>query len=205
MQPEGGQGRGGPKIENRADPPLPRDGTKSKIEVQSIGRVAHGRSWPPDDERWEDLESEIEIDPVWAEALDGLEGFSHVWVVWCLDRSPAGDALDTLRVHPQGRQEVPEVGLFATRSPRRPNPIAITAVRLLERRGNRLYVLGLDACVGSPVLDLKPYLRRGDLIPDATTAAWLERLWQIQDEERGKLIADSCKEVYGAKVQDRFK
>ena len=80
---------------------------------------------------------------------------------------------------------MPEVGLFATRSPRRPNPIAITAVRLLARRGRCLDVLGLDACVGSPILDLKPYLRRGDLIPDATAPAWLEQLWQLHDREAG--------------------
>jgi len=164
---------------------------ESKIELHSIGKVTHGRPWPPGDEVWEELEAEIDIDPAWAEALDGIEGFSHVWVVWCPDRSPAGEALDTLRVHPEGRQELPEVGLFATRSPRRPNPIAITAVRLLERRGNCLRVLGLDACTGSPILDLKPYLRRGDLIPAATSPAWLDHLWQIQDKERGRPIADS--------------
>ena len=164
---------------------------KSKIQLQSIGRVIRGRPWPPGDERWEELESDIEIDPAWTEALDGLDGFSHIWVVWWLDRSPAGDVLDSMHVHPQGRQEMPEMGIFATRSPRRPNPIAITAVRLLERRDNRLRVLGLDASVDSPILDLKPYLRRGDLIAGATSPAWLECLWQIQDKERGSLLVDS--------------
>jgi len=153
--------------------------------------VLRGRPWPPGDEPWEEQESEIELDPAWAGALDGLDGFSHVWVVWWLDRAPAGDTSAALRVHPEGREEIPEVGLFATRSPRRPNPIAITAVRLLERLGNRLHVVGLDACVGSPILDLKPYLRRGDLIPDATMPAWLDHLWQLHDQERSQQPATS--------------
>jgi tRNA (Thr-GGU) A37 N-methylase len=79
---------------------------------------------------------------------------------------------------------MPLRGIFATRSPRRPNPIAITAVRLLERQGARLRVQGLDAYQGTPILDLKPYLRRGDLIPEAAMPAWLEQLWRIHDEER---------------------
>jgi tRNA-Thr(GGU) m(6)t(6)A37 methyltransferase TsaA len=158
---------------------------RSKDGLRPIGRVTHGRPWPPGDGRWEDQPSEIELDPAWAEALDGLEGFSHVWVVWWPDRVPSVDASGALHVHPEGQEQMPKVGLFATRSPRRPNPIAITAVRLLARRGIWLDVVGLDACVGSPILDLKPYLRRGDLIPDATAPAWLEQLWQLLDREAG--------------------
>lgn len=126
--------------------------------------------------------AEIEIDTPWLEALDGIEGFSHIWVVWWLHRAESPPA--SLRVHPEGRNELPLVGLFATRSPRRPCPLAITAVRLLGRQGHLLRVEGLDALVGTPVLDIKPYLRRGDLIPDAAMPDWLERLWQIHDRER---------------------
>jgi tRNA-Thr(GGU) m(6)t(6)A37 methyltransferase TsaA len=154
------------------------------LVVCPIGWVIRGRPWPPGNEPWEEQVAEIDLDPAWTEALDGLDGFSHIWVVWWLDRASVGDTPGILRIHPEGREEIPEVGLFATRSPRRPNPIAITAVRLLGRQGNRLHVLGLDACVGSPILDLKPYLRRGDLIPDATTPAWLDHLWQLHDQER---------------------
>jgi tRNA-Thr(GGU) m(6)t(6)A37 methyltransferase TsaA len=157
-----------------------------ELVVRPIGRVVCGRPWPPGDERWEEQTAEIELDSAWSEALDGLEDFSHVWVVWWLDRTPAGDTPGILHVHPEGREEIPEVGLFATRSPRRPNPIAITAVRLLGCRRNRLFVMGLDASVGSPILDLKPYLRRGDLIPDAASPAWLDHLWQLHDDEHGQ-------------------
>jgi tRNA-Thr(GGU) m(6)t(6)A37 methyltransferase TsaA len=125
--------------------------------------------------------AEITIDATWEEALDGIEGFSHIWVLWWIDRFD--DPPEARRVHPEGRLEMPLVGLFATRSPHRPFPIGLTAVRLLERRGNRLVVEGLDAFVGTPVLDLKPYLRRGDMIPEAGMPDWLERLWQIHDAQ----------------------
>jgi tRNA-Thr(GGU) m(6)t(6)A37 methyltransferase TsaA len=148
---------------------------ESALTLRPIGQVVRG-------DRGEEGEAEIEIDPAWADALDGIEGFSHIWVVWWLDRSDGPP--DGLRVHPERREEMPLVGIFATRSPQRPNPVAITAVRLLERRGAQLRVQGLDACQGTPVLDLKPYLRRGDQIHGATAPDWLERLWRIHDQEK---------------------
>ena len=154
------------------------------LRVRPIGRVSRGRPWPPGEEPWEDQEAEIEIDPAWSGALDGLEGFSHVWIIWWLDRTEPDDSPPVLHVHPEGRRELPAVGVFATRTPRRPNPIAITVVRLLAREDNRLRVLGLDACQGTPVLDLKPYLRRGDAVEEAATPDWLEALWRMHDEER---------------------
>jgi tRNA-Thr(GGU) m(6)t(6)A37 methyltransferase TsaA len=132
----------------------------------------------------EDGASEITIDATWAEALEGLDGFSHIWVVWWIDRfdKPPERKL----VHPEGRSEMPLVGIFATRSPHRPCPVGITAVRLLRRNGRKLYVEGLDAFRGTQVLDIKPYLRRGDLIEEAGAPEWLARLWQIHDAERSE-------------------
>jgi tRNA (Thr-GGU) A37 N-methylase len=60
----------------------------------------------------------------------------------------------------------------------------MTAVRLINHEGRRLQVRGLDAYEGTPVLDIKPYLRKGDLIPEATMPEWLERLWEIHARER---------------------
>ncbi len=154
---------------------------RQRLSLQPIGYVVAGRRRGAKDDRWEEQEAEIEIDPAWAGALDGIEGFSHIWVLWWLDQAGPPTAL---HVHPERRRELPAVGFFATRSPQRPNPIALTAVRLLARRGNRLRVQGLDAYEGTPILDLKPYLRRGDQIPEATIAPWLERLWQLHDQER---------------------
>lgn len=167
-------------------------GETGVLRLGPIGRVVRGRPGPGQastelarqgqGEPREEGSAEIEIDLAWVGALDGIEGFSHIWVVWWLDRyeSPPSSP----RVHPEGRPEMPLVGLFATRSPHRPCPIAITAVRLLARQGARLRVEGLDANEGTPVLDIKPYLRRGDLIPEATAPDWLERLWRMHDEER---------------------
>ncbi len=124
----------------------------------------------------------LRVIPPGPKRCDGLEGFSHIWIVWWLD---GFDEPPTSQfVHPEGRTEIPQVGLFATRSPHRPNPIAMTAVRLLEHREDRLRVEGLDAYEGSPILDIKPYLRRGDQIPEAEMPDWLEHLWRIHDEER---------------------
>jgi tRNA-Thr(GGU) m(6)t(6)A37 methyltransferase TsaA len=158
--------------------------TERELTLTPIGYVATGRPPADNSNAWEKAAAEIEIDGAYAGALDGIEGFSHIWVIWWLDRSPAEEPPETLRVHPEGRPEMPLVGIFATRSPRRPNPIAMTLVRLLKRQGGRLHVQGLDAYEGTPILDLKPYLQRGDRIPEATMPHWLERLWRIHDEER---------------------
>lgn len=153
-----------------------------EVRMRPIGWVASGRSTAAHDDRWQEETAEIEIDAGWAGALDGIEEFSHIWVLWWLDRFEGPP--DFTHVHAEHREEMPLVGIFATRSPRRPNPLAMTAVRLLERKGERLYVQGLDAYEGTPVLDIKPYLRRGDLIGEATMPAWLEELWRIHDRER---------------------
>jgi tRNA-Thr(GGU) m(6)t(6)A37 methyltransferase TsaA len=157
-------------------------GEGRELKLHPIGRVVKGRPRGEQDARWETETSELEIDPAWAGALDGLEDFTHIWVVWWLDRYETPP--DTLRVRPECKRELPLVGIFATRSPHRPNPIALTAVRLLERHGATLRVEGLDAYEGTQILDIKPYLRRGDMIPEAQMPAWLEELWRIHDGER---------------------
>ena len=154
---------------------------KRTLTLAPIGRVVRGAAYPPEP-GWEEREAEVEVDAAWAKALDGIEEFSHVWLLWWLDRRDAPP--EALRVHPEGRPEMPLVGIFATRSPRRPNPLAMTVVELLGREGRRLRVRGLDAAQGTPVLDIKPYLRRGDQIPGATVPGWLEQLWALHDQER---------------------
>jgi tRNA-Thr(GGU) m(6)t(6)A37 methyltransferase TsaA len=96
----------------------------------------------------------IEILPEFAEALDGLEGFSHVIVLFHFHR--AGPA--KLKSVPPG-QSRPR-GIFSTRSPHRPNPLGLSVLRLLRRDGRRLEVSGLDIINGTPVLDIKPYTSR---------------------------------------------
>jgi tRNA-Thr(GGU) m(6)t(6)A37 methyltransferase TsaA len=144
-----------------------------ELTLRPIGVVHNSVSSGRREVEWEKIESEIEVNSEWADALDGIEDFSHVWVLFYLSGSPLPESP---RTRPQGRDDAPLVGRFATRSPVRPNPIGLTPVELLAIEGNRLQVMGLDAFDGTPVLDLKPYLPRGDSIPHARVPEWLTRL-----------------------------
>lgn len=150
------------------------------IQFKSIGFVRNSIDEAHRDTRWEEIESEIVIDERWRDALDGIEQFSHLWIIFFIDRV---DAPADLKIRPMKRDDMPLVGIFATRSPQRPNPIGIRAVELLEVRENVLRVRGLDALNGSPVLDLKPYLTRGDAIPDARVSEWVEKFWATLDHK----------------------
>ena len=99
----------------------------------------------------EDGVSTIEVFTEYAEGLFRIEEFNELDVLFVFDRSVGYDML----VHPRGDPVNPLRGVFATRSPRRPNPIGLTRVRLVERRGNLLKVQGLDALVGTPIVDIK--------------------------------------------------
>jgi tRNA (adenine37-N6)-methyltransferase len=94
----------------------------------------------------------IEILEEFAEGLKDIEGFSHLYVLWVFHQHEGFELLATL----PGQTE--PHGVFATRAPRRPNPIALTVVELLARDGRRLRVHGVDMVDGTPILDIKPYL-----------------------------------------------
>ena len=121
-------------------------------------------------QRPDDLISEIIIDESLTEALDNLDEFSHIIVLYWIHKSPRKAPV---KVHPRGNPEKKLMGVFATRSPDRPNPIGKSTVRLLERRENVLKVQGLDAIDGSPVLDIKPYIPGYDSIDDAGAPPWM--------------------------------
>lgn len=148
--------------------------------VHPIGHVENGIT-ELDGVVWEDVESTLVLEPEYADGLDGIEDFSHIIVICYLHRREETDR-HRLRVHPQGREDLPLVGVFATRSPKRPNPIAVTVVSLLGRQANMLRVKGLDMAHGTPVLDIKPYLPRGDGVENARVAEWLRRLWETNDK-----------------------
>lgn len=98
-----------------------------------------------------EAEGTIEILPEFAQGLTDIEGFSHLFVIWAFDRS---DGFNLLVTPPT--DDKPH-GVFATRSPRRPNPIALTVVELLGRENGTLHVRGIDMLDGTPILDIKPY------------------------------------------------
>ena len=123
---------------------------------------------------WQDVVSEIVIDRSLTEALDNLDEFSHIIVLYWMHRTAATDKLPA-KTHPRGNQELPLVGRFATRSPNRPNPVGKATVRLLQRQGNVLKVQGLDAIDGTPVIDIKPYIPGYDSATDARAPKWITK------------------------------
>ena len=124
------------------------------------------------------LVSEIVIFPKWEELLDGIEGFSHILVLyWPHLIDP--ERRNLKKVHPMGRKDLPRQGIFATCSPARPNPILVSAVRLLERKGNTIKVEGLEAVDGSPIIDIKPYSKNYYGADNPTVPDWMA---QIQRE-----------------------
>ncbi len=150
------------------------------IRLEPIGFIRNAIDEAHRDTHWEEIESEIVIDERWRDALDGIEQFSHIWIIFFIDRV---DAPADLKICPMKRDDMPLVGIFATRSPQRPNPIGIRAAELIQVRGNILRVRGLDALNGSPVLDLKPYLTRGDAIPNARVSEWVQKFWMTLDHK----------------------
>ncbi|HYP20106.1 MAG TPA: tRNA (N6-threonylcarbamoyladenosine(37)-N6)-methyltransferase TrmO [Chloroflexia bacterium] len=129
------------------------------------------------DEDWGSVVAEICLREEYAPGLRGLEEFSHVIVVFLMHRATFSPGDDLVR-RPRGRADMPELGIFAQRAKHRPNPIGLTAVRLLSVRGNVLTVRGLDAIDGSPVLDIKPYFPAFDRVEGATTPEWVAGLME---------------------------
>ncbi len=119
--------------------------------------------------------SKILISDDFTGILDGIEDFSHILVLyWSHFISKADRSL--IKVHPMGRKDLPQVGIFATCSPVRPNPICVSAVPLLERKGNVVKVRGLDAIDGSPVVDIKPYVPSYYAVNEAKVSNWLRQI-----------------------------
>lgn len=118
-----------------------------------------------------DAEGKLELLPEFAEGLADIDGFSHLFVLWVFDRVDGYDLLSTPPTDDRAH------GVFSTRSPRRPNPIGLTVVRLIRRDGARLVVRGVDMLDGTPILDLKPYLTS---IP----AEEIRRGWMAEAEAR---------------------
>jgi tRNA-Thr(GGU) m(6)t(6)A37 methyltransferase TsaA len=120
-----------------------------------------------------DAEGVIDFKPEFEPGLTDVEGFSHLFVIWVFDRA---DGFDLTASPPSDNRTH---GVFATRSPRRPNPIGLTVVELLSREGNKLRVRGIDMLDGTPVLDIKPYL-------SSVPAESLRRGWLAEAEARSQ-------------------
>ena len=141
------------------------------LDVRPIGWVRNGVKAPRPG-GWEAVESDLELDPEVAPALQGLDGFSHVIVLFWMHGVPQ-ELRGPGQLHPGNRQDLPLVGAFATRTQLRPNPIGMAVVPLLSVNGARLRVRGLDAIDGTPVLDIKPYLPPYDAPKDVRLPPWV--------------------------------
>lgn len=151
------------------------DGTVMTITMQPIGFVrcayTDTAQIPKGLGAEHHAEGVLELLPAFEAGLMDIEGFSHLYVLWAFDRSAGFD----LTAHPPS--DTRPHGVFATRSPERPNPIGLTVVTLIRREGPRLFVRGVDMLDGSPILDIKPYL-------SSVPAGDLRRGWLDEVEAR---------------------
>ena len=131
------------------------------LTLRPIGRVRGGT---------------IRLHKRWSKALDGIEGFSHLIVLFWLHEARRPE----LKIHPKGVKQIPKIGYLATRT-HRANPIGVTVVRLSKRRGPILWVEGLDAWDGTPVLDVKPYTKK-DSIKKFRFPGWVHRLDRLETD-----------------------
>ncbi|SLM31892.1 conserved hypothetical protein [Desulfamplus magnetovallimortis] len=119
--------------------------------------------------------SEIVIEPDFAELLDDIDDYSHILVLFWAHKVPEASRKLT-KVHPMGLKDIPRKGIFATCSPARPNPVLVTAVKLIERKGNILKIQGFEAIDGTPVIDIKPYVEGYHRVESPTRPEWMENI-----------------------------
>lgn len=149
----------------------------SDITLRPVGLVRNEMNEKVSGEAYRDIVSEIVVKEDLQDCLDGIEHHSHAIIVYWLNRIPEEER-KVLKVRPMGDASLPIVGVFATRSPRRPNPIGLETVEILGREGNVLRVKGLDALDGSPVLDIKPYTKHHDSAKDVREPEWMEKAYR---------------------------
>jgi tRNA (Thr-GGU) A37 N-methylase len=150
-------------------------------EVQAIGKIEGARD-DLEDDYWGGQESCIVLSAgIPPEALQGIETFSHVEVLFLFDRVAASKVVLGAR-HPRNNRDWPEVGIFAQRAKARPNRIGSTICRVMRSDGPRLYVAELDAVAGTPVLDLKPvmaeFLPRGETRQPDWSRELMSHYWE---------------------------
>lgn len=117
----------------------------------------------------------IRIYDAYADGMLGLDQHSHIILLTWFDKNDVLEKRQTLRVHPRGDRRNPLTGVFATRSPVRPNPLAFFVCKVFSIEGHCIRIEPVEAFEGSPVIDIKPYIPRIDAISGATGPAWRDR------------------------------
>jgi tRNA-Thr(GGU) m(6)t(6)A37 methyltransferase TsaA len=177
---------------------LSNEAWREEISIRPVGRVKSElkevslgyrkgklefRPRGPGRQRSRELVSEVVIAEEYSECLEGLGDFSHAVIIYWSHL--AGEEGRTVKsVHPAGQDDMPLVGVFATRSPARPNPLCVTTVEVLERSGIILRVKGLDAIDGSPVIDIKPHHPYFDAPGGVRLADWMVELMKRMSNTR---------------------
>jgi len=116
----------------------------------------------------------IQVEPPYTDGLLGLDGFSHIWVIYWFHEKDTPEQRETLRVHPMKDPDNPLTGVFATHSPARPNLIALTRCRILSIDGPVIELDDIDAFDGSPVLDIKCYIPDSKPLSDVRIPSWVQ-------------------------------
>jgi len=138
--------------------------TRMFFELCPVGRVKR-----------KDKSAHLHIFDKYTDALKGLDGFSHVFVLYWFDRNDIREKRSILQVHPRGNKKNPLTGVFACRSPVRPNLIALSLCKIISVKNNIVYIENIDALNNSPILDLKPYIPHIDhIIKDVRIPDWLK-------------------------------
>lgn len=154
------------------------------VRIRAIGVVRNNVSEPRPD-GWERVRSDIAFREDLIEALDGIEGYSHVIVVFAYHLVPEEDRVTGPLRPRDDERPAGGGGVLATRSQLRPSGIGVSVVPLVRRRKNLLRVMGLDAVNGTPVLDIKPYLPPHDSVPEARMPDWVQALFDQRAGQDG--------------------
>lgn len=136
------------------------------VHVRSIGSVEISEE-----------DAVLKVDPAFLQGLKGLDGFSHIWVLYWCHENDNPDSRSILQVHPRRDPDNPLTGVFGTRSPARPNPLALSLCRIktVNRETGEVRIFSIDARNGSPLVDLKPYLPHSDRVEDSRVPAWVKK------------------------------
>jgi tRNA-Thr(GGU) m(6)t(6)A37 methyltransferase TsaA len=150
-----------------------------EIKLKSVAIVKNSRGSPTDD-YWGEVISEIELcDHIPEEAFEGISHFSHLEIIYFLDKAEPGDIVFSGK--PRGNPDYPVVGIFAQRKKDRPNRLGLCTVELLNHKGRTLSVRYLDAINGTPVLDIKPafkeYQPKGEIMQPFWVADLMKKYW----------------------------
>ncbi|MFP4308817.1 MAG: tRNA (N6-threonylcarbamoyladenosine(37)-N6)-methyltransferase TrmO [Desulfococcaceae bacterium] len=162
------------RVQNDLEAPM------HSAEESDMPKAERLRKVREDHEKIRETVSELVIFDQWAELLDGIEAFSHILILYWPHRLDP-EKRKLRKVHPMGREDLPEVGIFATCSPGRPNPVLVTTAPLLGRNGNILKVKALEALNGSPIIDVKPYVAPYVGATEPQVADWMRQLHEELD------------------------